>query len=127
MTRIALATCILSVAAATLGGAVTSFYDLETRTLAGTPANLSQYRGTVSLVVNVASYCGYTPQYAGLEKAAPRAEGQRRQRPRLSEQRLRRPGARHRAGDRRLLPAHLRRHVPDVREGRDEEGTRAVA
>ena len=68
MKRIALATCILSVAAVTLGGAVTSFYDLETNTLAGKPADLSQYRGTVTLVVNVASYCGYTPQYAGLEK-----------------------------------------------------------
>ena len=45
-----------------------SFYDLKTKTLAGKPADLAQYRGTVSLVVNVASYCGYTPQYAGLEK-----------------------------------------------------------
>ena len=45
-----------------------SFYDLTTRTLDGKPANLGQYRGSVSLVVNVASFCGYTPQYAGLEK-----------------------------------------------------------
>jgi glutathione peroxidase len=50
------------------GAAMTSFYDLKTRTLDGKPADLSQYRGTVSLVVNVASYCGYTPQYTGLEK-----------------------------------------------------------
>ena len=49
-------------------GKVTSFYDLQTNTLEGKPGNLSQYRGTVSLVVNVASKCGYTPQYEGLEK-----------------------------------------------------------
>jgi hypothetical protein len=45
-----------------------SFYDLKTRTLDGQPADLGQYRGKVALVVNVASKCGYTPQYAGLEK-----------------------------------------------------------
>jgi len=45
-----------------------SLYDLKTRTLDGKPADLAQYRGTVSLVVNVASYCGYTPQYTGLER-----------------------------------------------------------
>jgi glutathione peroxidase len=48
-------------------GSASSFYDLETTTLDGKPADLSQYRGMVSLVVNVASYCGYTPQYEGLE------------------------------------------------------------
>ena len=46
---------------------MTSFYDLDTKSLDGKPGNLAQYKGKVSLVVNVASKCGFTPQYEGLE------------------------------------------------------------
>jgi glutathione peroxidase len=52
----------------TSGAAVPSLYDLRTTTLLGKPVDLGVYRGKVTLVVNVASYCGFTPQYTGLEK-----------------------------------------------------------
>jgi glutathione peroxidase len=57
------------------GGSVSSFYDLKTNTLEGKPADLATYRGKVSLVVNVASKCGFTPQYEGLEKLQKEMQG----------------------------------------------------
>jgi glutathione peroxidase len=44
-----------------------TFYDLDVKALNGDPGDLARFRGSVSLVVNVASQCGLTPQYAGLE------------------------------------------------------------
>jgi glutathione peroxidase len=44
-----------------------SIYDFEAETLDGEPAPLADYKGQVLLIVNTASKCGFTPQYAGLE------------------------------------------------------------
>jgi glutathione peroxidase len=43
-------------------------YDVELRTLAGEPTSLADFHGKAVLAVNVASKCGLTPQYEGLER-----------------------------------------------------------
>jgi glutathione peroxidase len=45
-----------------------SLHELTVNTLAGQPQALSAYKGKVVLAVNVASECGYTPQYEGLQR-----------------------------------------------------------
>jgi glutathione peroxidase len=45
----------------------TSVYDFEALSITGKPAHLSSQRGKVLLIVNTASACGFTPQFAGLE------------------------------------------------------------
>jgi glutathione peroxidase len=46
---------------------VSSIYDFDAVSIAGQPANFSAHRGKVLLVVNTASSCAFTPQFAGLE------------------------------------------------------------
>jgi glutathione peroxidase len=45
-----------------------SIYEFQAETLEGKPASLADWRGQALLIVNTASKCGFTPQYAGLEQ-----------------------------------------------------------
>ncbi len=45
-----------------------SLYDFTLKSIDGQDVNLGEFRGKVALIVNVASKCGFTKQYAGLEK-----------------------------------------------------------
>lgn len=49
-------------------GETISIYDFKVKTIDGEVTDLKKYENRVMLIVNVASECGFTPQYAGLQK-----------------------------------------------------------
>jgi glutathione peroxidase len=51
-----------------MAAASTSIYDFEALSIDGKPVQLAAQRGKVMLIVNTASACGFTPQFAGLEE-----------------------------------------------------------
>jgi glutathione peroxidase len=59
---------VLESTAPTVSFTTMGLYDIPIHSLAGEPASLEPYRGKALLLVNVASKCGLTPQYEGLER-----------------------------------------------------------
>ncbi len=58
---------MLCLAIPALAAGITSVYNFNMKTIDGQPTSLQQYHGKVLLLVNVASSCGFTPQYKALE------------------------------------------------------------
>ncbi len=58
----------LPILMATAASGASSIYEFQMNSIDGKPTFLSDYRGKVVLIVNVASRCGFTPQYSALEK-----------------------------------------------------------
>ncbi len=57
----------VALAVSAIAGEAKSLYDFQVKSLTYKPMDLAQFRGKTVLLVNTASFCGYTPQYEGLQ------------------------------------------------------------
>ena len=68
MPKLALVVAAAVAVIAAAPAAMNSAYDIRMTAIDGKPLPLARYRGQVMMVVNTASFCGYTPQYEALQK-----------------------------------------------------------
>ena len=103
---------------------MTTAYDFTAETLTGKPADLADWRGQALLIVNTASKCGFTPQYAGLEalQKAYAGKGFSVLGFPCDQFGHQEPGGADEIGA--FLRDQLRRQLPDVRQGGGERAGR---
>ena len=73
-TKLVLIGALLTMATSLIAGP--NLYSFTLNSIDGKPAPLADYKGKVVLIVNVASQCGYTPQYSALESTYEKYKGQ---------------------------------------------------
>ena len=99
---------------------MTSIHSVPLTMLDGRATTFGEFAGRAVLVVNVASKCGLTPQYAGLETLAETYADRGLTVLGAPVQPVRGAGARHQRGHRRVLLDDLRRHLPADRQARGQ-------
>ena len=96
--------------------AAASIYEFTLHSIDGKPMPLANFKGKVMLVVNVASRCGFTPQYSALESTYEKYKDQGFVILGVPRQQFRETGTGHQSRNQKILPDEIQRHFSDVRE-----------